>query len=198
MKALLSFLTGKKRRHSLAARVLHWIYAPSILASILSGFYLSFPSPRRGFRNVASAQKTHFIAQFLLIGSYISRIYKSYAVKDYKELVPDAKDIAGLPAFLQHEFFLTSKERKYKKYNPGQKLLFTAFGLLVPLQIFTGLHLYSPRVLQKASVPQKGLGPMRKWHYLSALSIFTLTAGHLYFVFTHDPKKLKSIFTGSE
>ncbi len=198
MRSLLPIIKGKKPRHPLLARLLHWVYAPAVLAGILSGFYLTRPFPSQGFSKVESAQKTHFVAQYLLICSYLARIYQAYFTKDYQEILPGFNDMAGLPRFLQYELFLSQKKPKYKKYNPGQKILFTGLGLLIPLQIITGLALYKPNSLQKTVVLAGGLGPLRKWHYLAGVAVFALSAGHIYFACTHDPNKLKSIFTGYE
>ncbi|MFZ5652323.1 MAG: cytochrome b/b6 domain-containing protein [Bacillota bacterium] len=198
-KQLISLLTtGKKFRHPWPARLLHWTYAPAVLAGVLSGFYITRPSLFFGFRSMDSARKTHFIAQYLLLFSYLARVYYGYVTKNYSEIIPGRKELSDTPEFLKYELFLTKKMPKFPKYNPGQKVLFTSLALVLPVQIATGLALYAPEKFQKAARLAGGLNPLRKMHYLAALAIASMTCGHIYFALTHGLKKLKSIFTGYE
>ncbi|MHB1041481.1 MAG: cytochrome b/b6 domain-containing protein [Eubacteriales bacterium] len=196
IRKLISLLQWKKPRHTWPARLLHWIYAPAFLACSLSGSYITRPSHTYGYKDTDSARKTHFIFQYVLIFSYIARVYYGYAAKNLGELVPGRKDLKDLPKFLKYEFFLTKKKPMFPKYNPGQKLIFTAFGLIIPVQAITGLALYAPGAWQKSAALAGGLNPLRKLHYLAAVVINALLAGHIYFIITDSLKKLKSIFTG--
>lgn len=180
------------------ARLLHWIYAPSFIALIFSGLYINNPARGYGFRTMNAARKTHFIAQFSLLFSFLARIYYSLYGKNYKEFIPSRRTIRDLPGFLKYELFLTSKQSKYPKYNPGQKILFSIFVLLVPLQIITGLSMYNANSWQESAALAGGLNPLRKIHFVSALGLCVLICGHLYLALTHGLKKLKSIFTGYE
>jgi len=189
-------LKRKKTRHSLVARVLHWLYAPSVLTCIWSGFYINRPAKIYGFRNMNSAQKAHFIAQFTLIFAFLARVYYAFQKKNYKEILPNRQTIQNLPRFVRYELFLNSKKPQFPKYNPGQKLLFTGFVLLLPLQILTGLALYLKDSWSKTIKMVKDLNYLRQLHFLVALGNAILVAGHLYFVFTQGFKTLKSIFTG--
>ena len=196
---LLSLLVkGKKPRHSWTVRLLHWSYVPAILTCIFSGLYITRPAGFPGFKNMDSARKTHFIAQFTLLFSYLARVCYGFKDKNYKEIIPDRKTLAAMPKFLKHELFLTNKKPQFPKYNPGQKMLFSGFTLLMPIQIITGLSLYASNSWQKTAKLAGGLNPLRKLHFLTALAISSFASGHLYFVLTHGPKKIKSIFTGYE
>lgn len=199
LSQLLSLLVkGKKIRHPWPARLLHWIYAPAVLGGILSGLYITRPSVFRGFKSMNSARKTHFIAQFALLFSYLGRVYYGLTDKNYREIIPGRKTLADMPKFLKHELFLTKKKPKFPKYNPGQKMIFTSLALFIPIQIVTGLALYASNSWQKTARLAGGLNPLRKLHYLAALAISSLASGHIYFALTHGLKKLKSIFTGYE
>lgn len=193
-----SLLPWKKPRHPWPTRLFHWLYAPAALACSISGSYTTRPSGFYGFKSMDSARKTHFISQYVLIFSYIARVYYGYAVKNLGEIVPGRKDLKDLPKFLKYEIFLTKKKPKFPKYNPVQKLIFTAFGLLIPAQAITGLALYAPGTRQKTATLAGGLNPLRKLHYLLDVVFKVLLTGHLYFVVTDSLKKFKSIFTGYE
>lgn len=198
MKNPLPSLTKGKPRHPWPARLLHWSYAPAVLVCILSGFYITKPSRLRGFKNMNSARKAHFIAQYILICSYVARVYYGYMTKNYKEIFPSLTDVLRMPEFLKYELFLTSKKPKYPKYNPGQKTVYTSFALLIPVQIVTGLGLYISNKFQKPAALAGGLNPLRKLHYLASVAISAMAAGHIYFALTGSLKKLKSMFTGYE
>ncbi|NLI92768.1 MAG: cytochrome b/b6 domain-containing protein [Peptococcaceae bacterium] len=191
-------MRGKKPRHSGTARLLHWLYAPAVLGSALSGFYIHWPGSSLGFRKMNTARETHFFAQFTLLFTYIARVMYGLKGKNYREILPNRKTLSDMAKFLKYEFYLTDKEPKFPKYNPGQKVLFTGMVLFVLIQIITGLSLYFPKSWQKTAKLVGGLNPLRKLHFLSALTISILVTGHLYFVFTHEYKKMKSIFTGYE
>lgn len=187
----------KKQRHTGIARLLHWIYAPAVMVLIFSGLYIHKPSGFFGFKNMDSAKKTHAISQYALIYSYVSRILYGLKDKNYRQIIPNRKTWSSIPGFLKYEFFLTNKMRKYPKYNPGQKILITNFVILVPIQITTGLALYS-KIWEGTAKAAGGLNPLRLIHFLTAVMLASSVAVHLYFALTHGLKKLKSIVTGYE
>lgn len=104
-------MNWKKQRHSGTARLLHWVYAPAVLALILSGLYIHSPSRAFGFKRMDSARKTHAVAQFLLLNSYVARICYGMKDKNYKEIIPNRKTLKAMPKFLKYEFFLSEKRR---------------------------------------------------------------------------------------
>ena len=95
-------LKGKKPRHSKTVRLIHWIYVPAVVACAFSGFYISKPDRFYGFKNMDSARKTHSIAQFALIFSYIARVFYGFKNKKYTEIIPEQKTLRALPKFLKH------------------------------------------------------------------------------------------------
>lgn len=196
MLDLLKLLKPKKPRHSPAARLLHWIYAPAVLAALWSGFYITKPSEKLGFKSMNSARKTHFIAQYILMGSYIGTLYHLWVTKRFGEIIPKTKDAKDMPRFMKYQLFLTKRKPKFPKYNPAQKTLFTGLGLLIPFQAVTGMVLYAAERFQKTVALAGGLNPLRHLHYLAALVTTSMVAGHLYFALSDNLKKFKSIFTG--
>ncbi|UWG96128.1 cytochrome b/b6 domain-containing protein [Dehalobacter sp. DCM] len=186
-----------KQRHTRTAIILHWIYAPAVITSILSGFYIHNPSRFNVFHTMDSAKKVHAVSQYALIFSFLARIVYGFKDKNYREIIPNRKTWLSFPGFLKYEFFLSNKKVTYPKYNPGQKLLITNFALVIPIQIITGLALYSKK-FEGTAKAAGGLNPVRLSHYVLSLMLVYSVSGHLYFAFTHGFKKLKSIFTGYE
>ncbi|MEW6697096.1 MAG: cytochrome b/b6 domain-containing protein [Bacillota bacterium] len=186
----------KKPRHTLPVRLFHWVYAPAVLAGIISGYYIANPNRKLGFKDMESARKTHFLAQYMLIFSFLGRVYYSYVTKNYKEIIPGKKDLKEAPKYMKYQLFLSDKKPKYLKYNPFQKTVFTLFAFLIPVQIISGLALYFTDKFKQATGAVGGLNPMRQVHYLVSLAVTSLTLGHIYFALTDSLKRLKSIFTG--
>ncbi|MCL6446701.1 MAG: cytochrome b/b6 domain-containing protein [Armatimonadetes bacterium] len=187
----------EKPRHSMINRLLHWTYAPAVLAAIASGFYIHKPSPFWGFKSMDSARKTHFISTYILAFSYLARFYSALWDKNYRELLPSRRTLAALPGFVKYELFLTKKKPEFPKYNPGQKFLITSLAILLPLLGVTGLPLYAVDAWQKQPpAVTGGLNPPRKIHYLTGVATTALIAPHIYFSVTDSLAKLKSIFTG--
>jgi Ni/Fe-hydrogenase 1 B-type cytochrome subunit len=195
---LLSLLRkGKKFRHSGTARLLHWVYAPSVIVLAWSGLNINLARPF-GFKNMMTARKTHFTVQYFLLFAYLARVLYGIQKKNHRELFPSRRTLADLPGFLKYELFLGGKKSEFPKYNPGQKVLFLCLTLLILFQLITGHALYNANSWQKTVKMAGGLNPLRKGHFLTALSILVLFLGHFYLALTHGPKKLKSIFTGYE
>ncbi len=184
------------KRHNSFLRVMHWVLVPATLSLVASGFYTNKPSRTKSFHNMDKARKVHFIAQHFFVSYLISRAYYAWMYGDYTHLLPGKRDIASLPKFMAHTFFLRRKKPHYPKYNPAQKILFAQMAILFPLQALTGYALYSTSGLQKLSRIFGGLGKTRLVHYLNAVLISGLITGHIYFAFTDSIAKLKSIFTG--
>ena len=192
------FKNRSKPRHSLPNRLFHWSYAPAVLACIFSGFYISNPSRKLGFKDMRSALKTHLVAQQIFLASFLGRLCYGYKSKNYKDFRIQRKDRISLPKYLKYQLFLTPNKPQYKKYNPIQKILFTGLGVLLTAQIATGLPLYASDRWMKTRKIFGGLNPIRKLHYLSALLITSMVSGHIYFALTDNLRKLRSIFTGNK
>lgn len=186
----------KTFRHSWQERALHWVLAPSVLALLASGHYINKPSGFPGFKSMDSAHKVHFTAQYFLSGCVLARVYYGITTRNYKNILPDQKDLAGLPGLTAFELFLKKKEAVYPKYNPGQKMLFTLMALLFSTQMVTGTILYSAGRLKFMERLFGGLHNVRLIHYLTAVGISNTVKGHVYLSLTESVGKLKSIFTG--
>ena len=141
----------KSFRHAWQLRMMHWVLAPAALALMASGLYINKPYRNMFFNNMNNARKTHFTAQYFFGLYYLARGYYAIKTRGYRKLFPNARDVASLPKFSLYELYLRKKEPQYPKYNPAQKLLFTFFALLFPLQILTGSALYSTGRLQSLS-----------------------------------------------
>ena len=185
----------KKLRHPWPNRLFHWLLAPAYLVLLYTGIYISRPGVLP-FMHTHRARQWHFVSLFIFLGSLAARIYYGMATKNYREIIPGKRDLAMLPAYLKYEFFLSKKEPVFPKYNPLQKLYYTAWVPLFILQGITGAILYAPRRLASLEALLGGLNRVRKWHYLLMLLTGSNVILHLYLATTSGWERFKSIFTG--
>ncbi len=185
----------KKMRHTAAVRLFHWTHVFSIAALLCSGFHIAYPRSVPFFR-MRSARLWHFVNAFIFMGSLAGRVGYSIRSKDYRNIFPRKKDLSLLPRYLRYQLFFSPKEPAFSKYNPIQKLYFTAWLPLFILQALTGLILYAPRRLGRLEAAFGGLGRTRKVHHLSAIMQGVTALTHIFFTATAGTEKLKSIFTG--
>ncbi|MBE0466341.1 MAG: cytochrome b/b6 domain-containing protein [Candidatus Desulforudis sp.] len=182
-----------KLRHPLPVRLFHWLLVPTMLVELVTGFQLTNFSPRWGLRNVSSAKKLHFAAAYVLTALFAAYLYG----RNKAEIVPERRDLGSrLKKFLAYELFLTPKKPEFPKYNPGQKLLYSLWLVLIPFVLLLGWLLYFPRFFQKWIHLFGGLSNVRRLIYLVSVVLTASIAGHVYFALTNSVAHLKSIFTG--
>ncbi|MDI6710228.1 MAG: cytochrome b/b6 domain-containing protein [Bacillota bacterium] len=180
-------------RHPLPIRVFHWLLVPALATEIVTGLYLSNPLPHRWPVEMRRVRKAHLSVGFALGTLYLGYLY---ARRKYPDLVPTAADLARLPRFLRYEAFLTHKKPQFFKYNPGQKLLYTLWLVLIPLLGSIGIILHSPHFFTRPVSLVGGLNRIRRLLYLGTVALTASIAVHIYFALTDSVCKLRSIFTG--
>lgn len=182
--------------HTRTARILHWVNMFSVGLLTLTGFYIHDPVNFGVFLNMDLARKLHFIFMYLAVYGVIIRIYYSIYSKDYKDILFMPGDFRGFPALAKYYLFLSKKAPDFGKYNPGQKLLYSSWSLLVFVQAVTGFALYVPDKLRWISFIFGGLIHVRQIHYIVTW-VFVVTVGlHVYLAFVGGKYVLKSMITG--
>ncbi|MFZ5641188.1 MAG: Ni/Fe-hydrogenase, b-type cytochrome subunit [Bacillota bacterium] len=182
--------------HTATARILHWINTLSVVMLTLTGFYIHWPLKFSLFSGMDSARKLHFIFMYVVVYGIVIRVYYAWVSGDYRDIMFRPADIRGLPALARYYFFMTKSLPDFGKYNPGQKLTYTGWTLLIIVQAVTGFILYWPTRLAWLAEPLGGMMMMRQVHYLVTW-IFVATVGlHVYLGFLGGPAVLKSIITG--
>jgi Ni/Fe-hydrogenase 1 B-type cytochrome subunit len=92
--------------------------------------------------------------------------------------------------------FLSEPHPNFGKYNPGQRLLFCSWAVVLVIGGIAGLAAYFPQQAIPINKLYGGL-PGIKWvKYLTAVFFAATIPIHLYLVFSEDPAKLQAIFTG--
>ncbi len=195
ISTIIQKIRPKTLRHPLPVRIYHWIHAPSLLLLLYSGLHISHPRSIPGL-TMRSARCLHFISQFLFLGSLAGRVGHSIKTGDYRQIIPEKRDWAALPALIRYELFLTSKEPTFPKFNPIQKLYLTIWLPLFALQAATGAALFNFNLLGPLEGALGGLSRARRLHHLIALALGASALGHIYFSSISGVERLKSIFAG--
>lgn len=170
-------------KHTLITRILHGVHMLSVVVLILTGFYIYAPLSFNIFPNMDIARFLHFVFMYVVLATMIYKLYYSIAIGDFKNLLFTYQDLKDLPGVIRYYVFgiFTKKVKKKRgKYNAGQKLLYTAWPLLLLFQAITGLAMYFPETFSGLIVTFGGLSQFRAWHVIGAWIFTITTAAHIY------------------
>ncbi|GAV23786.1 Ni/Fe-hydrogenase, b-type cytochrome subunit [Carboxydothermus pertinax] len=189
-------MTRKVLRHPLFIRLTHWINMIAITSLIISGFYIHNPLKYNFFSTMDAARKLHFFMMYVVMAGLLARVYYAIATKDYQNIWFRFRDLKNFPALLRYYLFLTDEHPNWGKYNPGQKLVYSGWGILLIIQILTGLALYKPGSFPTLAYIFGGLNIARLIHYLVNWIFVITVAIHLYLDLTEGLGIIRSMFTG--
>jgi Ni/Fe-hydrogenase 1 B-type cytochrome subunit len=138
----------------------------------------------------------HSLSAFLFTAGFAARMYYGVLRREWRMIIPEPRDILASPGFLKYLLYLSPREPHFRKYNPGQKFLYSFWTLLAMVMLPLGYCLYAPKLFAR---PVKWLGGLNRvrslLYHLSLLTAATI-AGHIYLALTSSIGKLKSMFTG--
>ncbi|MBP2663882.1 MAG: CytB-hydogenase: Ni/Fe-hydrogenase, b-type cytochrome subunit [Firmicutes bacterium] len=177
----------------LPVRIFHWIMAATISYLVLTGLYLHDPW---GILPYGVMRKTHTIAGIILVLNLLGQVYYYLATGKYTELLFTLHDFPNLRSFFRYALFITENHPNYGRYNPGQKAIFTSWGLVTLLAGIAALPYFFPAYASYLSRPFGGLGGIRIVFYSIAMFFWATIPLHVYLVFTEDPAKLQAMFSG--
>ena len=190
-------------KHTLIIRIMHWVHAISMVILALTGLQIYAPGTFRLFPSMDWTRYIHFIFMYLVVWTMVYKIYYVLVTGEIKELLFTFKDLLELPALSFHYLygvFVGRKKKDWGKFNPGQKLIYTLWPILMLLQALTGFALYWPGFFSDFYNLLGGLGQVRLWHFcISWLFIISMSA-HIYLGSTGATvwDYYKSMFTGWE
>lgn len=195
--AVIAGIPAEVKRHSLAARLFHWLMAAAMLTLLLTAFL-----PKVGYQFPWVTY--HWIAGLVLIASIIFHIIHATFFLDFWSIWPDKIDIAdarnrarlmmGEAAPRPHKF------AKYPFENKMYHLIIVITGLAV--SITGGFMLFRVRTPFLTRNPylfgDMTWGMMYVLHGLAGVGLIALIMAHIYFALR--PEKLaitKSMIFGS-
>ncbi|HWR43695.1 cytochrome b/b6 domain-containing protein [Sporomusa sp.] len=179
--------------HPLSVRIFHWVMFSAVVYLVITGLYLHDPW---GGLPYGLIRKTHSIAGIFLILNLFGQIYYYIVTGKYTEVLFTSRDIPNIRSFFRYALFITENHPNYGRYNPGQKVLFTSWGLVVLLSGFAALPHFFPEHASWLSRPFGGLMGSRIIFYAIAMFFLATIPLHLYLVFTEEPAKLQAMFSG--
>lgn len=181
--------------HPLPVRIFHWVMFAAVMLLVVTGLYLHRPPdwlhlPMRLMREV------HGVSAALLVANFACHVYYYVYTGKFTEILLLPGDWVNVRSFLRYYLFVTAHHPNYGRYNPGQKALFTSWGVAVAVAAATGAALLWPDDTILLQRTLGGLNAARSIHHLVAAFFLGTIPFHLYLVFTEEPAKLQAIFTG--
>lgn len=181
--------------HPLPVRIFHWTMFSCIVVLLSSGLYIHDP-PAWMNLPMAGVRKLHGIFAVLLTVNLFGQIYYYIVTTKFTEVLLLPRDWPNMRSFLRYYLFITEHHPNFGRYNPGQKWLFTSWGLCIIAAIITGAGLLFPNETTGLQKLLGGLAAMRLIQFAIAMFFLATIPLHLYLVFTEEPAKLQAMFTG--
>lgn len=179
--------------HPLPVRIFHWIMFFSVTYLVATGLYMNDPW---GSLPYGLVRQTHQITGIILLLNLFGQIYYYAATGKYAEIIFTPHDWPNSRSFFRYALFITENHPNYGRYNPGQKALFTAWGLAVLLAGLAALPYFFPGHASWLARPFGGLMGVRITFYAITMFFLATIPLHMFLVFTEDPAKLQAIFSG--
>lgn len=195
--AIAAKVPEKVKRHSLAARMFHWIMALSMLTLLVTAFL-----PKLGYK--FAWVEWHWIAGLVLTASVIFHIFHASFWMDFWSIWPDKIDIEDATRRWKRATGGTAPApRKFAKYpleNKMYHLAIVAAGLAVILTgVFMMKRVKTPIFVRNPYVfSDMTWGLMYVLHGLAGVGLIALIMMHIYFALR--PEKLvitKSMVVGT-
>jgi Ni/Fe-hydrogenase 1 B-type cytochrome subunit len=199
-------------RHPIEHRIWHWVFFVTMGLLVLTGsdMYLTYSmfgySIYGGF---GLARSWHIMFALLAaFWAYPIFLYIYGVTGELKELMPSTSDIAffvdmtrnflGLSTYYpEHSTYDVRGKRYYKKYNPGQKLVYGGILVFLLLQGITGLAMFWSDKFSFVISILGGIVNVRALHLGLMYAILGLVAMHIYMaVIPPNWGSLKSMFIG--
>lgn len=181
--------------HPLPVRIFHWTMFTCVITLLSTGLYIHSP-PAWLHLPVNMMRELHGVFAAMLAVNLAGQVYYYAYTGKHTEILLLPGDWANVRSFLRYYLFITEHHPNYGRYNPGQKALFTAWGLAIMVAAVSGVALLFPDDTTRLQRLLGGLNAARSAHFLVAAFFAASIPFHLYLVFTEEPAKLQAIFTG--
>lgn len=169
-----------------------------MLVAIMAGFYTHYPTPWFLMPSMAAAHVLLDASVGAIVITWLTRIIYQLYTGRWRDTVFRPGDVLKLPSLIAYYLFITPTHPYYGKYNPGQRLLYTLWDiLLVPMGI-TGILLWHPSIQATVWFVPMFLRTtlVRLIHYYLSVFYAASIAVHGYLSLTENPELLRSMFTG--
>ncbi|MCL4385672.1 MAG: cytochrome b/b6 domain-containing protein [Actinobacteria bacterium] len=190
-------------KHTIVTRIMHGLHLISMIMLILTGFYIYAPATFRIFPDMDVARYIHFIFMYIIGWAMIYKTYYTIVTGEIKELIFRWRDLLELPALIKYYLygiFVGAPKKDYGKYNPGQRLIYSMWPVLLLAQGITGIAMYFTQRWSAFNNIFGGLQNIKFIHFIICW-IFAITVVAHFYLGSTGPKVLdfyKSVITGWE
>jgi Ni/Fe-hydrogenase 1 B-type cytochrome subunit len=199
---------------SILLRLFHWSFALSIVALVVTGFYIHFPWTNTLLEGessfpVGTMRYIHFVAGFVFTGSILARLYlllfgnRQERVWDFLPVTP--KNIGNFLHTISFYTYCTEEHTPRLGHNTLAGVFYVFTFALALLQLVAGFYMLYPESTTWQGWGLTLLGPQQQArfiHYLIMWYFILFAFVHLYIVIWNDIKSkeglISSIFNGTK
>ncbi len=207
----MAHLAHYKEAHPMPMRVTHWINLVCMVFLILTGFLIHFPFVPE---LTGVARGTHIFLGIVLVINCIVRIVFAFmfqsaptggtrnTVRDYKTWLPQEDNRHQLGSWIKYYLFIKKDHPLSAKLGVPQKIAYLAVAVLILIQGYTGLCLWTPTgslgFFAAGINLVGGLMSMRIIHYFMMFVFIIFMMLHIYLVFIEGTAPVKLMLFGKE
>jgi formate dehydrogenase subunit gamma len=172
----MTYPPGAIIRYATATRINHWITGICFTLLVLSGLSMFHPMLFWLSNLFGGGQWTR--AAHPWIGCILFVSYMGMIVQFWRDQLPSGDDVAWLRAI---DRVLVNKEEgvpEVPRFNAGQKTVFWAMALLVPVLFFTGLVIWEYYFSSYTTIEQQRVALLI--HSLAAIGAIIVWVTHVY------------------
>lgn len=172
----MSYPPGTIIRYSAASRINHWITGICFTLLVLSGLAMFHPMLFWLSGLFGGGQWTR--AAHPWIGCILFVSYMGLIVQFWRDELPSRDDIRWIRAF--DRIIVNDEENvpEVPRFNAGQKFVFWAMALLVPVLLFSGLVIWEVYFSSYTTIPQQRVALLV--HSLAAVGAIIVWITHVY------------------
>lgn len=176
-------------------RFFHWSLTLLLLVIIPTGFYIHQPFPFMRI-NYHIMFSIHVFCGFALSYLLMSRAYYAIWQQNYQSIVFTWQDLKELPALFSYYLFFRAEKPPERKYNAGQRLMYTLWFISLSLANISGALAYKESYFLPIAKIVGGL------HHLAWVTLFTALLLsftiplHIYLSITENSGHLQSLLSG--
>jgi len=182
-------------RQPLFIRIFHCLLALLMLIIVPTGFYIHHPCQFLKL-DFATLLSIHVFAGFALSYLLMARAYYAIFHQNYRTVVFTWQDLKEFPALFKYYLFFTSEKPPERKYNAGQRLIYTAWFIFLSLANISGALAYKKGYFLPAAKLVGGIHRLDLTTLVaSAMMAYTVPL-HIYLALTENVNYFQSMLTG--
>jgi Ni/Fe-hydrogenase 1 B-type cytochrome subunit len=193
-------LMEREKEFSASYRWQHWIRAFSIVALVVTGFYIAVPfitpEPNSEPTNFLQAYMRgwHEIIGWILIAAFFYKTYLFLFTREHRSEMASFRDLVDTKVWAQqigYYLFITKHPKLNGTYNPIQFVAYIGFYVMLIGIILTGLVLYVHTThvglgavlyepMRSLEAMMGGLANVREIHHILMWGIMIFVVAHIY------------------